>query len=347
MPSPIHFGVIGTGWITDSWITAAHITKQWQLAAVYSRTAETAISFASKHNCKTTHTSLDSLASDSSITTIYIASPNASHHAQAKQMLQAKKHVVLEKPATSTLNEFRDLASTAKANNVLLLEAYRHTQETNFKLLHRLLHQDAILGPLQGASLTYASYSSRYTPVLQGANPPPNIFSLEHSGGSLVDIGVYPLAFAAALFGAPNSQSYAPHICRTGVDAGGLALLHYDNFGVSVNNSKCYNSAQPCEIYGEKGTLVVNATADISSIRFLKVGEKGEGQELAGPKRSAQKPNVNMEEEAEEFARILNEGDQGAAGELEGLSEIVLGITQALRRENGILFPADKREMGE
>ncbi|GAB7365061.1 hypothetical protein MBLNU230_g5842t1 [Neophaeotheca triangularis] len=346
MAPPIPFAVIGTGWITDSWITAAHKSSQWQLSAVYSRTAETASSFASKHNCSKTHTTLESLASDPSITTVYIASPNASHHAQAKQMLVAKKHVILEKPATSTTTELADLFTIANTHGVFLLEAYRHIQESNFKLLRRLLHTDKLLGPLQGASLTYASYSSRYTPVLNNTQPPPNIFNPTHGGGSLVDIGVYPLAFACGLFGAPKSQTYAPHICSTGVDAGGPLLLHYDNFGVSVNNSKAYNSTAPCEIYGEKGTLVVNATADISSIRFLRFGEKGEGEELAGPKRSAEKPNVNMEEEAEEFARVLNEGDSKAAAELERLSRTVLEITQDLRRKNGILFPADRRELG-
>lgn len=50
-----------------------------------------------------------------------------------------------------------------------------------------------------------------------------------------------------------------------------------------------------------------------------------------------------MEEEATEFARIIEQRDAIAAAELEEISRIVLRVTQDLRRQNGILYPADKR----
>jgi hypothetical protein len=50
-----------------------------------------------------------------------------------------------------------------------------------------------------------------------------------------------------------------------------------------------------------------------------------------------------MEEEASEFARIIEESDHGAARELEEISKIVIGITSDLRRQNGIVYPADKQ----
>lgn len=262
--SPITFGVIGTGWITDSWIQASHKTEQWKLHAVYSRSSEQAKSFASKYDCTKTYTSLDDLAADSDMQAVYIASPNSLHYAQAKQFLRAKKNVILEKPATSTVAELDDLFRIAKEEGVYLIEAFRHIQEANYKLLKKLITQEQKLGTIYGASFTYASYSSRYNNVLAGETP--NIFSLEYSGGSLVDIGVYPISFAVALFGRPRSQTYVPAICRTGVDLGGFGILHYDGFGVQINNSKGYTSSAPCEVYGEKGTITVNGTTDISTV---------------------------------------------------------------------------------
>ncbi|KAK4949579.1 hypothetical protein LTR28_007250, partial [Elasticomyces elasticus] len=96
----INFAVIGTNWITSSFVTSTHASKKWKLTAVYSRTEETARSFASKHSAETVYTSLDSLGSDSSIQAVYIASPNSLHYSQAKLLLYADKHVILEKPAT-------------------------------------------------------------------------------------------------------------------------------------------------------------------------------------------------------------------------------------------------------
>lgn len=333
----ITFGTIGTGWITEAFIKAASKKGQWQLHAVYSRKQEQADAFASKFDCKNTYTSLDDFAADKDMQAVYIASPNSHHYEHAKQLLRARKHVILEKPATSTSAELHELYKIAHQLGLFFIEAYRHIQEANFKLLHELINEQKRLGPIYGASLTYASYSSRYNNVLAGETP--NIFSLDFSGGSLVDIGVYPLSFAIALFGHPLSQSYVPFKCATGVDGGGVIVLQYDGFGVQINQSKGYQSFAPCEIYGEKGTISLNATTDIKSVAHWDPKTK-KSEELAGPVRD-EKAAVNMEEEAEEFARILNEKDEKAASELERISKTVMKVTNDLRRQNGIRYPAD------
>ncbi|KAJ9626341.1 hypothetical protein H2203_003973 [Taxawa tesnikishii (nom. ined.)] len=329
----LNFGIIGTNWITESFIQGAHASKRWKLVAVYSRKEETAKSFAEKYSGVTTYTSIDSLTADSNVHAVYIASPNSLHYDQAHQVLKAKKHVILEKPATSTVAELDDLFKIAKENNVFLIEAYRHIQECNFHVLRKAL-QEKRLGTIYGASLNYATYSSRYNNVLAGEVP--NIFNLDFSGGSLVDIGVYPIAFAVALFGKPKSQAYTPYICPTGVDGGGFITLNYGSFGVQINQSKCYKSDAPSEIFGEKGTVTVNATTDISSVKHWSPKTK-QTEELAG-----QKAELNLQEEAEEFSRIIEEGDKSAAEKLEQLSKDVIIITTDLRKQNSIVFGVEK-----
>ncbi|KAK4613401.1 hypothetical protein CLAFUW4_08749 [Fulvia fulva] len=335
----ITYGTIGTNWITDSWVIAAQKAGGWQLDAVYSRSKEQAEKFGKKYSVTNFYTSLDDLAA-SSIQAVYIASPNSLHYEQAKQMLLAKKHVLLEKPATSTVAELDDLFRRAKEQGVYLIEAFRHIQEANYKLLKKAINDERRLGPIYGASFTYASYSSRYNNVLAGETP--NIFSLDFSGGSLVDIGVYPVTFAVALFGPPKSTTYVPFIAATGVDGGGVGILHYDGFGVQINHSKGYRSTSPCEVYGEKGTITVNGTTDISSVKHWSPKTK-EIEELAGGYKTAEKPNVNMEEEAIEFARIINEKDTKALEELETISRNVIKVTTHMRRQGGIVYPADKK----
>lgn len=337
---PITYGTIGSGWITDSWISAASKSGQWQLYAIYSRKQEQAEAFGSKHGCKKLYTALEKFVDEDGMQAVYIASPNSLHYEQAKLVLGAGKHVILEKPATSTLDELDDLFRIAKENRVFLIEAYRHLQEANFKLLRRLVKDEKTLGPIYGASFTYASYSSRYNNVLAGEVP--NIFSLEFAGGSLVDIGVYPVSFAVALFGAPKRQTYVPYICNTGVDGGGVIILQYETFGVQINNSKCYTSTAPCEVYGERGTLTTNGTTDLARLNHW-IAKTKKTEELAGPYLTVDKPNVNMQEEATEFARIIEQRDLAAAAELEEISRIVVTVTQDLRRQNGILYPADKQ----
>lgn len=336
----ITYGTIGTNWITDSWILAAQKAGSWKLHAVYSRTKEQAESFRKKYGCSNCYTTLDSLAADKDMQAVYIASPNNLHYEQAMQMLKAKKHVILEKPATSTVKELDDLFRTAKEEGVYLIEAYRHIQEANYKLLKKLILDEKRLGTIYGASFTYASYSSRYNNVLAGEKP--NIFSLDFSGGSLVDVGVYPVTFAVALFGLPKSQTYAPFICPTGVDGGGAGILQYDGFGVQINNAKGYQSNSPCEIYGEKGTITINATTDISTLKHFDPRSK-KTEELAGSYKTVEKPNVNMEEEAAEFARIIQEKDTKALGALEEISKNVIKVTSDMRRQGNVMYPADKQ----
>lgn len=334
----ITYGTIGSGWITDSWISAARKSGKWQLHAIYSRKQNQAEAFGSKHGCTKLYTSLEQFVKDDGMQVVYIASPNSLHYEQAKLVLTAGKHVILEKPATSTVSELENLFQIAKEQNVFLIEAYRHLQEANFKLLRRLVKDESTLGPIYGASLTYASFSSRYNNVLAGEVP--NIFSLDFAGGSLVDIGVYPVSLAVALFGRPESQVYVPFICKTGVDGGGVMILRYEKFGVQINNSKSYTSTAPCEIYGEKGTLRINGTTDITTLSHWDPQSK-ETKELAGTYLTVDKPNVNMQEEATEFARIIEQRDHAAVAELEEISKIVMEVTQNLRRQNGILYPAD------
>lgn len=327
----INFATIGTSWITSSWIESAESTKQWQLNAIYSRSAESAKSFAAKHSITKTVTSLDELVSDPEIQAVYIASPNSLHFEHAKAVLTAGKHVIIEKPACSTEKELDALFTIAKEKNVFLLEAFRHIHEINFKILKASLEK---LGPIYGASLTYASFSSRYINVLNGETP--NIFSLDFSGGSLVDLGVYPVSAAIALFGAPKTQTYKPFIIKTGADGGGVILLEYETFGVAINASKVYTSTAPSEIYGEQGTLRVNGVTDIETVEFWEASTK-KSAELA-----KDKAKLNMAEEADVYAKIINSNDTKAAQESEQISRATQKVTEALRKANGLLFGSEK-----
>ncbi|KIW03532.1 uncharacterized protein PV09_05293 [Verruconis gallopava] len=332
MEGKIHFATIGTSWITSSWIESAESTQQWKLDCVYSRSAETAKAFASKHNIEKTHTELAQLAHDPEIHAVYIASPNSLHFEHAKVMLSAGKHVIVEKPACSTSKELAELFELAKKNNVFLLEAFRHIHEVNFKVLKSNLDR---LGPIYGASLNYASFSSRYNNVLKGETP--NIFNLDFSGGSLVDLGVYPISAAVALFGQPKAQTYKPFIIATGADGGGLIMLYYEKFGVSINASKIYTSKAPSEVFGEKGTIICNGVTDISSVEFWDASTKS-SVELA-----QKKADLNMSEEAQVYANIIKSKDGKMAEELQRISKITQNITEALRKENGLVFGVERK----
>lgn len=324
-------GIMGTNWITDAFIEGAINSGEWNLTAVYSRTEEKARAFGEKYGELTYFTDIEEMGQSDACDAVYIASPNALHYQHAVSLLKNKKHVIVEKPIFSTVAELEHAHQIARENNVFLFEAARHIQEPNFKRLQESIEK---VGTIHGATLAYMKYSSRYDQVLNGEEP--NIFSLKFSGGSIVDLGVYPLYSAITLFGEPVKATYFATKLPTGVDGLGPIILEYPTFNVTIIQGKNSQSFLPSEIYGQKGTLIVDPLTGIEHITFYDNATKEEA-ELAGPTVAN-----DMQFEAAEFARIIEQSDRDTYEYLADLSLKVLRVSNELRHQNDIWFDAEK-----
>ncbi|EAG5353858.1 Gfo/Idh/MocA family oxidoreductase [Listeria monocytogenes] len=324
-------GIMGTNWITDSFIEGAINSGEWNLTAVYSRTEEKARAFGEKYGELTYFTDIEEMGKSDALDAVYIASPNALHYQHAVSLLKNKKHVIVEKPIFSTVAELEHAHQIARENNVFLFEAARHIQEPNFKSLQESIEK---VGTIHGATLAYMKYSSRYDQVLNGEEP--NIFSLKFSGGSIVDLGVYPLYSAITLFGEPVKSTYFATKLPTGVDGLGPIILEYPTFNITIIQGKNSQSFLPSEIYGQKGTLIVDPLTGIEKITFYDNATKEE-TELAEPILAN-----DMQFEAAEFARIIEQSDRDTYEYLADLSLKVLRVSNELRHQNDIWFDAEK-----
>ncbi|EAC6224231.1 Gfo/Idh/MocA family oxidoreductase [Listeria monocytogenes] len=324
-------GIMGTNWITDSFIEGAINSGEWNLTAVYSRTEEKARAFGEKYGDLTYFTDIEEMGKSDALDAVYIASPNALHYQHAVSLLKNKKHVIVEKPIFSTVAELEHAHQIARENNVFLFEAARHIQEPNFKRLQENIEK---VGTIHGATLAYMKYSSRYDQVLNGEEP--NIFSLKFSGGSIVDLGVYPLYSAITLFGEPVKATYFATKLPTGVDGLGPIILEYPTFNITIIQGKNSQSFLPSEIYGQKGTLIVDPLTGIEKITFYDNATKEE-TELAGSVVAN-----DMQFEAAEFARIIEQSDRDTYEYLADLSLKVLRVSNELRHQNDIWFDAEK-----
>ncbi|EAE6319931.1 Gfo/Idh/MocA family oxidoreductase [Listeria monocytogenes] len=324
-------GIMGTNWITDSFIEGAINSGEWNLTAVYSRTEEKARAFGEKYGDLTYFTDIEEMGKSDALDAVYIASPNALHYQHAVSLLKNKKHVIVEKPIFSTVAELEHAHQIARENNVFLFEAARHIQEPNFKRLQENIEK---VGTIHGVTLAYMKYSSRYDQVLNGEEP--NIFSLKFSGGSIVDLGVYPLYSAITLFGEPVKATYFATKLPTGVDGLGPIILEYPTFNITIIQGKNSQSFLPSEIYGQKGTLIVDPLTGIEKITFYDNATKEE-TELAGPVVAN-----DMQFEAAEFARIIEQSDRDTYEYLADLSLKVLRVSNELRHQNDIWFDAEK-----
>ena len=332
----LNLGIIGTNWITKQFIEAAEASKEYRLALVYSRKLETAHSFAADFSCEGVTDSLEDFYKAKDIDVVYIASPNSLHFEQAKASLEAGKHVIVEKPAVSTLAEWQHLLAVASENDRFIFEAARNIHEDSFKKVSALLSDcgDDVIG----ANISFMKYSSRYDAVLAGEEP--NIFSLDFSGGALMDLGVYVLYASVAWFGKPESVHYFARKIRTGVDGIGTMVLRYENFDVNMMTGKIGNSFLPTDIYTPTQTISLNAINSIDDISVI--DQKGNVEKV--PCTSLENPMI---EEAVDFATVINNPTSEESKEnYSNWCEVALtvhDIMETLRKQEGIYFKADKK----
>lgn len=324
----IRFGVIGTNWITDSFIEAAIKTGKYQLTAVYSRQLEKAQEFAAKYGVSLCFDNLDEMSASSELDAVYIASPNSLHGPQAKQFIEQGKHVIGEKPLASNYAEVDALIAAANEKGVVLFEAMKTTYTPNFQRIREALPK---LGKLRKVYFSYCQLSSRYGKYLNGENP--NTFNPAFSNGSLMDIGIYPLSAAIGLFGEPNSFTAQGVLLDSGVDAHGTLVLHYSQFDVVISHSKVSDGLIPSELQGEQATMLVDGISECKSVTLYRSGEP------AVDLTDTQEENV-MYYEAAEFARLVEQGQVSHSGL--DRSRIVSAIITQARDIIGVRFPADE-----
>ncbi len=324
----IRFAVIGTNIISHAFCEAAQESKRMACVAVYSRTLESGQAFADRYNITRCYTDLEQMATQPDIDAVYIASPNSLHASQAALCMGHGKHVLVEKPMASNLEEVEQLITLATKHKVILLEAMKSRYVPNLAVVKNSLGD---LGPLHRAHLSFCQYSSRYQRYLDGDNP--NTFNPVFSNGSLMDIGVYPLSVAIDLFGAPNSVFASSNLLASGVDGHGSLTLRYDQLEVVISHSKVSNSYLPSEIQGENGSLMIQA---ISRLKEVSLHRRGEDM---AENISVPQAQNEMVYEAIHFAELIAAGDV----EHEGLAKarLLSELVTEARRQIGIVYPAD------
>ena len=258
------FATIGTSWITEKFVSAAKTVPGIEHAAVYSRGEETARAFAAKTGAEKRYTDLAALAADPAIDGVYIASPNRFHYEQSRYFLNAGKNVICEKPATTTAAEMRELITLAEEKGLVYTEAIMSIHTPAFPAV-----RDAVknLGRVRTARLDFCQLSSKYPLYLAGKNP--NIFNPAMHAGSLMDIGVYNLYLAAALFGKPETILSDAVFLDNGADAAGSAILRYPGLSVSMSWSKVGQQYAPSEVIGDGGTLQMESVSQLTGVNLI------------------------------------------------------------------------------
>ena len=337
----VRFGIVGTNFISDWVIAGARQDARFEVTAVYSRKQETADAFAAKHGIPHTFTSLEEMASSPLIDAAYIASPNFLHAEQSILCMQHGKHVLCEKPLASNAREARAMIAASEQYGVTLMEAMKPTLTPNFRAVQANLKR---VGTIRRYFSAYCQYSSRYDKFKEGVVL--NAFRPELSNGAMMDIGVYTIYPMVVLFGKPKRIQASGILLSSGVDGQGAVNFSYDDMNATVLYSKIANSSLPTEIEGEEGNIQLDRVNIISRVTFQPrvAAASGRGTVAEPEDISVAADRDEYYYEVAEFIDLVLSGKRESAVNSHTNSLLTVEIIDEVRRQLGVVYPADSKE---
>ena len=295
----IRWGIIGLGKIANKFATDLASIKNVELVAVASRNIQNANNFAEKHNAKKAYSSYEELAKDSNVDAVYIATPHSFHKEHAILCLQNKKAVLCEKPFAMNLSEVTEMIEAAKENNVLLMEAL-----WSFFLPHFTYVLDLVKSEKFGKLKNLEADFGFHTPY----NTDSRLFKKELGGGSLLDIGIYPIFAALATLGEPDAIDASATFFENGADASCDMVFQYKNAKATLKTSLLEETPSIAILKFENAivklnrqfhqsssiTIIQNNTEEIINFDFKTLGYSFETEHFNSLLRAGEKESNMM-----------------------------------------------------
>jgi predicted dehydrogenase len=260
----IRWGVLSTAQIaTEKVIPGLHRSALGEVAAIASRSGDTARMVAERLAIPRWHASYDALLADPDVDAVYIPLPNHLHRDWAIAALRAGKHVLCEKPLALTAVDAQAMFEVADAEGRLLMEAFMYRHHPSWIAVRELVASGRI-----GRLVAVDSWFSYFN------DDPANIRNvLAYGGGALYDIGCYSVNLSRMLFGAePLFVSAA--ITRdpdSGVDVLTSGTLAFAGGLASFTCATRAEADQRVHVYGTEGRLSIEIPFNIPPDRPTRV----------------------------------------------------------------------------
>ncbi len=241
---PIRLGIIGTGRILDRVLPGADRSHNVAVVAVASRDDERARLFAADRGIARSFGSYDALLADPDVDAVYICLPNALHHEWTMRSLAAGKHVICEKPYSTSPTEVDDAHDRADAAGLVLTEGFmwRHSPHAL-----RFVEELPRIGELRTIRSTF-SFSIGSEGDIR--------LSRELAGGSLMDVGTYCVSAARLIAGRePIAALGLAWLAPSGVDDRFTGILDFGDGVAATLTSGFQSDHSSIEAIGSTGVL--------------------------------------------------------------------------------------------
>jgi predicted dehydrogenase len=270
MRTHLNWGLLSTARINRRLVPAIRAAERAELAAVASRSQARAEAYAAERDIPRAYGSYQALLEDPDVDVVYVPLPNSLHAEWTVKAIQSGKHVLCEKPLALSVAECDEIITAADAAEVVVMEAIM----VLYHPLHhkaRQLIRDGAVGEVMLARGSFSFFLDRpddvrWKPAL--------------GGGSLWDVGTYPVSFMRWIIGEPDQVFGWQTASEGGVDKTFVGLLRYSSGVLGVFDCGFQEPFRSeAEIAGTEGTLIIERPYPIApqSSRLLLRGRSEDG----------------------------------------------------------------------
>lgn len=280
MPDKVRYGLTSTARIGfTAHVPGAKTSQNSEIVAVSSRNLSTAEAAAKEHSIPLAFGSYQEMIDSDEIDAVINTLPNSLHHEWTIKAAEAGKHVLCEKPLSATMDEAREMAAAAKANNVVLVEAFTPRWNKQMRVTRKLIAEGDI------GEVTSLEAGLSFTT----ANPNDIRLSKPLAGGSMMDAGCYAVYAVRYAMSAEPTTALAIDRKRPGVEVdttfNGFLKFPGDGAVAHVWSSVEGPSERVFKAVGTKGTISISNAFSETSPVIVTRGDDEEVMEMTSTNR--------------------------------------------------------------
>ncbi len=264
MHKKINWGIIGLGNIASKFASDLQLSDTAILHGVASRSMDKAITFAEKHNAKKAYDSYEALVNDPEIDVIYIATPHVFHFENTMLCLQHNKAVLCEKPLGINSTQVQTMIEEARSRKVFLMEAIWTRFMPSIEKVLDLL-QEKTIGDISSVHADFG-FKGEF-------NVESRMYNKKLAGGSLLDIGIYPIFAALSILGIPENIKAKATFFGNGADAICNMIFEYKDAIAYLSSSLLEETPTEAIVTCENAVIKIQSRFhEPSSISIVKNG---------------------------------------------------------------------------
>lgn len=320
------WAILGCGRIAEKFAADLSLLPHARLYAAGSRSLDKAQAFAARMGFEKAYGSYEAMVADPDVDIVYVATPHAFHREHAMLSLDHRKAVLCEKAFAINAREARQMIECAHRNDAFLMEAFW----TRFQPSYQHAMQLIAGGALGALRLVRSDFAFR-----ANADPARRLYNVDLGGGSLLDIGIYPVFMALTALGKPDRIQTMATFSPTGSEESIVMSLGYpDGQMASLISSFASSSPTEAEFWFEHGYVRLNRKFNTPT--SLTIQEDGKAETTVTFPRGA---GTGYELEAAHVMACLDEGQKESPLLPLSLSLELMELLDRIRHSAGIVYP--------